>query len=78
MSESEDTTQPEEGWIPWFLNLEDHSFFLKIDHDFIRDPSNLYGLKSLFPHFPQALNMILDPDTPEDDDLEDPRFLEIY
>ena len=22
--------------------------------------------------------MILDPDTPEDDDLEDPRFIEIY
>ena len=49
-----------------------------MDQDFIRDPLNLYGLRQMFPHFAQAFNMILDPDSPEDEDLEDPRFLEIY
>ena len=31
-----------------------------------------------FSHYTEALNMIIDPDAPESDDLEDQRFLDIY
>lgn len=78
MSESSQTEYNEEGWIQWFCNLEDHHFFCSVDYDYIKDSFNLYGLKKLFSHYNEALNMILDPDSPEDEDLEDQRFLDIY
>lgn len=58
-----------------------------MDDDFIRDSFNLYGLKSKFNfykysptliYYSEALEMILSSETPDDDDLEDERFLEIY
>lgn len=78
MSESDESKYCGEGWIQWFCNLEDHDFFCEIDVEYIRDSFNLYGLKKLFAHYTEALNMILDPESPEDEDLEDQRFLDIY
>ena len=78
MSESETTSFSDGGWIQWFCSLEDHDFFCEIDIEYIRDSFNLYGLKKLFSHYNEALNMILDPESPEDEDLEDQRFLDIY
>ncbi|CAD8167973.1 unnamed protein product [Paramecium pentaurelia] len=68
----------ENGWIKWYCNLEDHHFFCEIDEFFIADQFNLYGLKQLFDHFEEALQMILSPNTPTDEDLEDDQFLELY
>ena len=78
MSDSDASDFSEGGWIHWFCNLDDHSFFCKVDIDYIKDSFNLYGLKKLFSHYNEALQMILDPESPEDEDLEDHRFLDIY
>jgi len=48
-----------------------------VDEDYIRDNFNLYGIKQKFNHFNEALDMILQTESPDDDDLEDERFLEI-
>lgn len=40
-----------DGWITWFCEIEGHDFFVDVDEDFIRDSFNLYGLKSLIPHY---------------------------
>ena len=48
-------------------------FFCEIDIDYIRDNFNLYGLKKMFSRYSNALEMILDPDSPEDEELEDQR-----
>ena len=32
---------PNFGWIQWFLNLEDHEFFVEVDKEFIEDKMNL-------------------------------------
>ncbi len=61
----------------------------EVDEEFIRDNFNLYGLKSkfnfykwenfpLYASYSEALEMILSSETPDDEDLEDERFLEIY
>ena len=78
MSDSDESNFADGGWIQWFCNLEDHNFFCEVDPDFIRDGFNLYGLKKQFQHYNESLSMILDPEPPEDDDLDDSKFLEIY
>ncbi|KAM3136442.1 hypothetical protein pb186bvf_011400 [Paramecium bursaria] len=66
------------GWIDWFCAHEDHQFLCDVDEEFIRDPFNSFDLKPRFPLFNEALNMILQPEMPEDQDLEDERFNKIY
>lgn len=51
MSETEESNTVATGWIPWFCNLEDHNFFCEIEHEFIKDNFNLYGLRKQFLHF---------------------------
>lgn len=67
--------------------MEDHQFLCEVDEDFIRDNFNLYGLKSKFNFYTywnnstiyrEALDLILSSETPDDEDLEDERFLEVY
>ena len=41
--EVEGTT--EGGWIQWYCTLEGNDFLAEIDEDYLRDPSNFYGLK---------------------------------
>lgn len=66
------------GWIQWFCSLEDHQFFCEVDEEYIRDTFNLYGLKPKFVHYDEAIEMILSPEAPDDEDLEDEKFLELY
>ena len=66
------------GWISWFLAMEDHNFLCELEKDFIKDPYNHIGIKNLFPNFKEALEMILNDDNPDDDDLEDKAFANIY
>jgi len=66
------------GWIQWFCNLEGHEFFAEIDEDYIRDNFNLYGLRNQVNHYHLALEMILSAEAPEDEDLQDEKFIEIY
>lgn len=78
MSDSEDQFNADDGWISWYCNLEDHHFYTKVDQEYIKDQFNLYGLKKLFNHYSEAYNMILDPECPEEDDHNDPKFMNIY
>lgn len=74
MSESSDySSEDSEGWISWFCSLEDHQFFCQVDEDYITDNFNLYGIKQNFNHYNDALEMILSPDPPEGEELEDER-----
>lgn len=57
MSESSSyTSEQSEGWINWFISLEDHQFFCKVDDDYITDTFNLYGLKQMFDHYKYIYN----------------------
>jgi casein kinase II subunit beta len=78
MSGSDESQYSEGGWIQWFCSLEDHNFFCEVDEEYIRDNFNLYGLRQKFTHYNEALEMILSPECPDDEDLEDEKFLEIY
>lgn len=78
MSDSDQSLESDGGWIQWYCNLEDHSFFCEVDVDYIKDSFNLFGLKKLFSHYNEALQMILDPESPCDEDLEDNQFLSVY
>lgn len=78
MSETEESNYTEGGWIQWFCSIEDHLFFCEVDDDYIRDSFNLYGLKKMFTRYNDALEMILDPEVPDDEELEDEKFLDLY
>ena len=65
-------------WITWFVSQPGNEFLLEIDEDFIRDNFNLYGLRPLFHYYDHALEMILDPECPDEDDLGDRDYSEIY
>jgi len=75
---SDESQYSEGGWIQWFCSLEDHNFFCEVDEEYIRDNFNLYGLRQKFTHYNEALEMIVSPECPDDEDLEDEKFLEIY
>ena len=63
--ESEDFDEDEEtdsSFVTWFCNARGHEFYCKVDEDFIADNFNMYGLKTLVPHYQQALSEILDQD----------------
>ena len=74
----DDEELSESGWIEWFCNIEGHEFFLEIDEDYIRDQFNLYGLRAKIPRYSEALDMILSPESPDEEDLHDEAFLELY
>ncbi|CAD8146950.1 unnamed protein product [Paramecium pentaurelia] len=78
MSEESQYSEHPGGWIEWFCAHEDHQFLCEVDDDYICDPFNLIGIKGKFNFFNEAINMILQPTSPEDQDLEDERFLEVY
>ena len=44
---SDDDSGPQ-GWVKWFCSLEGHDFLVEVEHDFLNDDFNLYGLKKKF------------------------------
>jgi casein kinase II subunit beta len=60
------------------VNLEGHEFFTEVDEDYIRDNFNLYGLRHKISRYREALEMILCSEAPDEDDLQDENFLEVY
>ena len=75
---SDEPTNPHAqiGWIQWFCALEGHEFLCEIDEDFIRDPFNLYDIDGKFTKekFKNCLKMILTPQPPSEEDLNDEVF----
>lgn len=74
----DDEYSGEGGWISWFCGLKGHEIFCEVDEEYVRDNFNLYGLRSKFQFYDHSLEMILSYDVPDEDDLNDPDFLEIY
>lgn len=66
------------GWVSWFCSVPGHEFFVEVDDDYIRDNFNLYGLRNRIQYYDHALEMILMNEAPDEDDLQDADFLEVY
>eukprot|EP00440_Ansanella_granifera_P044196 gb/GFBE01047896.1/.p1 GENE.gb/GFBE01047896.1/~~gb/GFBE01047896.1/.p1 ORF type:complete len:259 (+),score=52.14 gb/GFBE01047896.1/:1-777(+) len=77
-SDEDEEFSADSGWIPWFCGLKGHELFAEVEEDYVRDNFNLYGLRQRFKFYDHALEMILSSEAPDDDDLADNEFLEIY
>lgn len=61
------------GWIQWFLNLEDHEFFVEVDKEFIEDKMNLLKLNQNFSskqRYKDCLKLMLSNKIPNEEDLQ--------
>ena len=67
------------SWMKWFCALEGHEYLVEIDNEFVQDPTNLQGLQEKFSKekMKKCLMMILCPQQPNDEDLQDEQFLEL-
>jgi len=77
-SDDEEEFSGDSGWIPWFCGLKGHELFAEVEEEYVRDNFNLYGLRGRFQFYDHALEMILSNEAPDEDDLADTEFLEIY
>eukprot|EP00392_Amoebophrya_sp_AT5.2_P011839 g11929.t1 len=71
-------SEPQLGWISWFCSVPSHELFCEVDEDYIRDNFNLYGLRNRLQYYEHALEMVMMPEAPDEDDLQDADFLEVY
>jgi len=77
-SDDDEDLSGDTGWIPWFCGLKGHEFFAEVDEEYARDNFNLYGLRGRFQFYDHALEMILSSEAPDEEDLADNEFLEVY
>lgn len=76
--EESENESSESGWIQWYCSLEGHDFLAEVTEDFIRDKSNLFGLSSKIANFPDAYYQILNGGPPDEEDLQNDKYLELY
>lgn len=66
-----DTDEDDEDtpWIQWFTNIKGNEFFCQVDEEYVQDDFNLTGLSSYVPYYENALDVILDMESPDDQQL---------
>ncbi|KAJ0407243.1 hypothetical protein P43SY_008018 [Pythium insidiosum] len=65
----EDGSEEETSWIAWFCSLRENDFLCEVDEEYIEDDFNLTGLNAIVPYYDYALDLILDIETPQDQNL---------
>jgi casein kinase II subunit beta len=68
----------ESCWTQWFCSLEGHDYLAEVTEDFLKDKSNFFGLSSKVSNFSDALYQILNGAVPDDEDLQNDQYLELY
>lgn len=77
--DDEDEEDSNEGdWIQWYCSLEGHEFLAEVSKEFILDFSNLFDLKTKVENYKHALSQIITGRAPNERDLQDEEFLNIY
>lgn len=77
-SEEDEDFSGEGGWINWYCSLKGHEALAEVEEEYMKDNFNLCGLRSKVQYFDLALEMILSTESPDEEDLLDSEFVDVY